>query len=400
MVPVKYSQIRTWHFRETLARWLQGLDKAAMAVTAVAGPGMVALVVLLLLAIADGLTALSTASNDFTYKFSAVCAWQLLTLGMLWSLREAIFMPQAAAFFAALPVKPSQHLRADLVLCMLSYSLLWLAVAWAIGRGFFGGTVRGMQVLLTVATFVAFSLTSNLLLLRLGLRALLVVVMGLLAFALPGSYLIYTVCAMVAVVLMSRYLWRTYQQPRSLAGRQGGHNTLVEAVALRTGLAILLFANELRAALLLRSSCVLGLLSLVPLLATYKQGAGLEIAGFVVVMAAATIAFYDLPALCRSVAFNKLRFIAGQRNFVRRINVATHGMQWGLYLGTLLGARYMTLATLDSDQGLAERLLVPSAFFAATFLAGTAAANLEFVSIRWLMPVVNFVAAIIMSGFV
>jgi hypothetical protein len=401
MVPVTYSLIRSWHFTETLAGWLKGLDKAALALIAVAGPGMIAIIALLLLAIADGLAVLSTASSPFTHKLAAVCTWQLTTLATLWPLREAVLMPRAASFFAALPVSLAQQLRSDIALCVFSYSLLWLAAAWAIGKGFFAeGLLPGMQILLLVTALIAYSVFANLLLLRLGLHAALPLGLGLLAFTLPGPTIIRAVCTLAATALCLRYLWHAYGQPRALNEHPQKPHALIEALAVRSGLVTLLCANELRAALSLRLTCVFGLLVLMPLIWRFKPDAGLETAGFVVVMAAATVAFYDLPALCRSVAFAKLRFIAGQRNFVRRVTVFSHGMQAAVYLSTFFAAHFVTTATPESAHRFSDALLVPSVFFAAVFLAGTIAANLEWLSVRWLMPVVNFIAAVVMSGFV
>ena len=194
--------------------------------------------------------------------------------------------------------------------------------------------------------------------------------------------------------------WATCHQPRGFTEHEDSPSAFVEALALHSGLGTLLFANELRAALLLRLCAVFGLLALVPLIWRYKSDAGLETVGFVVVMAAATLALYDIPALCRSVAFSKLRFIACQRNFVRRIAVFSHGMQGALYLGAFVGALSATTIMFDPAPEFSEQLLLPSVFFAATFVLGTIAANLEWPSFRWLMPVISFVAAILMSGFV
>jgi hypothetical protein len=92
--------------------------------------------------------------------------------------------------------------------------------------------------------------------------------------------------------------------------------------------------------------------------------------------------------------------VAGQRNFVRRLTVFAHGVQLALYLAAFVSARSMTVAVFESSRGVSEQLSMPSVFFAAMFLAGTAAAHLEYFSVRWLMPVVSVVAAVLMSGFV
>jgi hypothetical protein len=400
IVPVTYSQIRIWHFTETLARWLKGLDKAAMMLLAVAGPGLLALVVLLLLAIADGLNALSLVSTSFIDKLITIGAWQLGTLCTLWALREAIFMPRTATFFAALPIKASQQLRSDLALCMLSYSLLWLAVAWAIGRGFLGGVRPGAQTLLSISAFIGFSLVANLLLLKLRQRAVPSIVVGLLVFSLPGGHFLSLLCALAAFAVGGIYLHRTYLQPSSLIEQGSTPNAVFEPFVIRTGLTVLLFINELRAAVLLRFGCVFGLLALLPLLTRFTQDAGMETAGFVVVMAAAAIAFHDLPALCQATAFSKMGFVAGQKHFVRRVRLFAHGMPMALYACAFLGAHYITRMTMDSTQAISTQLLAPSVFFTTTFLMGTTAATLGYPSVRWWMPVVNFVAVVVMSGYV
>jgi hypothetical protein len=272
---------------------------------------------------------------------------------------------------------------------------------YAIGRALVTGKIlHGLQILLLVGCFAAFSLIANLLLLYVGKRSALAIIAGLLAFALPASQLWSVVCAVAATTCSGWYLWHACQQPSGLIEHREAANSLWERWALSTGLATLLLAHELRATLLLRVGSVLALLGLIPLISTFKPDAGLETAGFVIVMAGASIAFYDLPALCRAAASTRLRFIAGQRYFVRRVALFAHGMPLALYLGAFLSAWYLTVATLDATQSLSSKLLAPALFFPAAFLIAMTAATLQYASARWLMPLITFVAAIVMSGFV
>lgn len=398
---VRYHRIRTWHFVETLADWLKGLDKAAVALVAIAGPGLIAVLALLLLAVADGLTSLTRESTSFTSRLLTVCLWQGVTFGVLWSLREAIFMPRATAFFDSLPIRNWEKLRADLNLSAVSYSVLWLPVIWAIGIGFFepGGS-SGLPTLFSILAFVAFSLLANLLLLHRQVQGIPVVLIGLLAFTLPADNVAGLACKAGALVLCGVYVCRCHRQLRTFAGSPGTANTLMERIALRTGLAPLLFGHELRATLSIRLLAVSALLALNPLLSQFSQTQGLETTGFVMALAIAAIAFYDLPAMCRSTAFAKLPFIAGQKNFVRRVSIFAHGMPAVLYVCAFLCACFLTMLPADSLPRVLERLMAPSVFFTTLFLAGTFAATMGWASVRWLMPVVNVAAAIVMSGFV
>lgn len=398
---VRYHRIRTWHFVETLADWLKGLDKAAVALVAIAGPGLIAVLALLLLAVANGLTSLTRASTSFPSRLLNVCLWQGVTFGTLWSLREAIFMPRAAAFFDSLPIRNWEKLRADMNLSAVSYSVLWLPVMWVIGVGFFGrGGSSGLLMLFSISAFVVFSLLANLLLLRRQVRGIPVVLIGLLAFTLPADNVFGLACKAGALVLCGVYVCRCDRQLKTPAASSGTAITPTERIALRTGLAVLLFAHELRATLSIRLLTVSALLALIPLLSQFRQTHGLEITGFVMALAIAAIAFHDLPAMCRSTAFAKLPFIAGQKNFVRRVSIFAHGIPAVLYVCAFLSACFVTIFASDSLPRVLERLMAPSVFFTTSFLAGTLAATMGWASVRWLMPVINVAAAIVMSGFV
>jgi hypothetical protein len=395
---VRYHRIRTWHFVETLADWLKGLDKAVVGLLAIAGPGLIAILALLLFAAADGLTSLTRASTSFPNRLLNVCLWQGVTFGVLWSLREAIFMPRAAAFFDSLPVSHWQKLRADVNLCAVSYSVLWLPVLWAIGVGFSGeagssGTLTSYSLL----ALVAFSLLANLLLLRRNLRGFPLVIAGLIAFTLPGRA-VGIACQTGVLVFSSVHVFRTYRELKPLHNKLGSATALPERIAIKTGLAVPLFAHELHATLSIRLLTVSAMLALIPLLSEFREAHGLQRTGFVMAAAISVIAFYDLPALCRSTAFAKLPFIAAQKNFVRRVSIFALGMSAVLYGCALLCAWFLTMFPLDLLPP--GQLLAPSVFFTTAFVVGTTAAIVKWPCVRWLMPIVNVVAAVVMSGFI
>lgn len=57
-------------------------------------------------------------------------SWQLVTLGLLWLLRRMIFMCDVESFLSALPISGRAVWRADLLIAMQCYSVLWLPLAW------------------------------------------------------------------------------------------------------------------------------------------------------------------------------------------------------------------------------------------------------------------------------
>jgi Family of unknown function (DUF6136) len=397
---VRYHRIRTWHFVETLADWLKGLDKTVVALLAIAGPGLIAILALVLLAAADGLTSLTRPSTSLTNRLLNVCLWQAVTFGLLWCLRDAILMPRAAAFFASLPVSHWEKLRADVNLCAVSYSVLWLPVLWAIGVGFSGGAdSSGTLTSYSLLALVAFSLLANLLLLHRKLRGFPLVIPGLIAFTLPDSA-VGIASETGVLVLCGVHVVRSYRESRTLHTYPRNASALLERIAIKTGLAVPLFAHELYASLSIRLLTVSAMLALIPLLSEFREAHGLQRTGFVMAVAIAVIAFHDLPALCRSTAFAKLPFIAAQKNFVRRVSIFALGMSAVLYGCALLCACFLTMFPLDSLPPDPRQLMAPAVFFTTAFLAGTIAAMMGWPSARWLMPVVNVVAAIVMSGFI
>lgn len=400
--PASYYQIRTLHFTETLAGWAKGLDKAAIALLATVGPGLVAILALLLLAVANGLTALYDASSDIAEKSLAVCAWQAVSLGLLWSLREALLMPRATSFFAALPVPIAERLRADLAIAALSYSVLWLPVSWALVAGFFDRhAVAGMLALLSTSAFVILSLFSNLLLLRGRLQGVALAITVLAVFALTEADSVFgALCRLAAVGVGAAGAWRNYTGQQEAAERPRVTSLVMERISIRSGLAISFFAHELRTTLLIRVSAVFGLLALVAVASIFREPGSAVIGGFVFVVAAAAIALHSLPAVCRSTAFAKLSFVAGQKNFTRRLSIFACAIPIVIYICALLGAYALAISSSAPAARVGEKAIAPTIFFTVSFLAGMVASIKDAPGVRWLMPVVNVAAAIVMSGFV
>jgi hypothetical protein len=400
--PASYYQIRTLHFTETLAGWARGLDKTAFALLATVGPGLVAILALLLLAIANGLTVLYDASSDVARKSLAVCAWQAVSLSLLWSLREALLMPRASNFFAALPIPIFERLRADLAISALSYSVLWLPVSWALVAGFFDRhAVAAILALLSTSAFVILSLFSNLLLLRGRWQGVALAITVLAIFALTEADSVFGVLYRLAAVgAGAASVWRNYMEQPAAAEKPRVTSLLMERISIRSGLAISFFAHELRTTLLIRVSAVFGLLAVLAVASTFREPGSAPIGGFVFVVATAAIALHSLPAVCRSTAFAKLLFVAGQKNFTRRLSIVACAIPIVIYICALLGAYMLTISWSAPAARVGEKTTAPTLFFTLSFLAGMVASIKDAPGVRWLMPVVNVAAAIAMSGFV
>src|SRR5262245_16931453 len=181
-----YLSIRHSHFRITLRDWFRGLDKALVAIASALTFILTAMVAMAVVGMAQGLALLSDASASPAHRVAVITAWQGISLVLMRALREAALMPRARQFFASLPIPPALHLRADLVLALLTYSFRWLPVAWVIADPLGTRTAPLPTTVLALATLIVISVCVNLTLLRARIRYALPCIAALAVFALPG----------------------------------------------------------------------------------------------------------------------------------------------------------------------------------------------------------------------
>ena len=379
-----YNALRSAHFRYTLKTWFKGLDKALIAIFAVLQFILTAIVGMVVYGLAQALSLMQDMQAPLWQRISVVAAWQFISFVLLRALREAALMPRARAFFDSMPVRPLQKLRADLTLALLSYSFLWLPVAWTLAD-----SDRALTAL-SLAELAVLSLCVNLTLLRGAGRAALATVLALAAFALlnataawiePARFL----CAASACL----FLWRSYLPARSRLARAARHSALADRLAIGSGLVVPLLANELRSNLLVRLGFIAATLSacLIVIRVRTSDASTASVVIFVATVAALTL--YSLPALCRNTLLGKLQFIGGHPGFAQRMRIAAYAIPTALF------AVALAIAWPFDRSGTALR---DASMFSALFVAGVIGARLGIPAIRWIMPLCCMIALIIMSA--
>ena len=379
-----YHALRGAHFRFTLATWFKGLDKALIAVFAVLQFILTALVSMLVYGFTQALSLLQDSQAHLWQRVSVVAAWQFVSFVLLRALREAAFMPRARAFFDSLPVSPLQKLRADLVFALVSYSFLWLPVAWTLAS-----SPRPLAVL-SLAELALLSLCVNLALLRAGGGAAFAAALGLTVFAFAQSAELWAESVrIVGTAFAAIALWRSYLPGRERLAASKRHGAFAERVAIGSGLIVPLLANELRSNLLVRVGFILATLGacLVVIQLRTSDASSASVVIFVATTAALTL--YSLPALCRNTLLHKLQFIGGHPGFARRMRLATYAIPVVLFAGAL------AIAWPFDRSGCALR---DASVFSALFAGGIVGARLNVPAIRWAMPLGCMIALIIMSA--
>jgi len=385
-MPPSYHLLRRLHFRLTLKAWLRGLDKALLAFAGVLPIGFLGVLAVFVLVQANALERLLDAATPLAQRIAIVAGWQAVTFVLLRALREAVLMPRSRAFFAALPVSPGRELRSDLVFAAQGYSIAWAPLAWVTFNAHAGPALQRL------ASLAAVSLCANLALLRGRTRFALPALAALAVLALPAGVEI-ALASAAAVAAAGYSLWRSYLPGGSDTSRARRARTLTGGAArklsLASGLALPFLANELRSNLGVRLGFIAGTFGACLLLATFRaeDAAGTRILVFVGAVAA--VSLYALPALWRTGLLTKLHFVAGQAAFVRRIRTCVYGVP------VLLFAVVMALAaSLDAGESPRAAALV----FGLLFAGGLIAARCQWQVASWLMPLLNFVAVIILGG--
>jgi hypothetical protein len=374
-----YYQLRRLHFRMTIKAWLRGIDKALLAFAGVLPIGIVAVISVFVLVQADALRTLLRADAPLEQRLAVIAAWQLVTFVLLRALREAVLMPKARAYFASLPIPSSSELQADFTFALQGYSILWAPLGWV------AFTTQTSQAWWSLGVLIVMSLCANLALLRArpwhSLPAL--VALPILALTVSPAALIGPVC--VACVA----LWRSYLPGRVRPARLPRTRHFGERLSIRSGLALSFLAHDLRSNVLIRLGFITGTLAACLLMAALRAQGEAGTRSLVFVGAVAVVALYPLPALVRSTLLTRLHFVAGQAEFLRRIRPSVYGIP-----AVLFGVALLVAAFFDAG----ESARATPAIFGSLFVGGVVAARCGVQMASWLLPLLSFVAVLILGG--
>jgi hypothetical protein len=388
-MPSHYFEIRQRHYWLTLRDWYRGLDKALIATASALTFILTAILMAVVIGLAQALQTLAAPDTSIGMRAVIVAGWQAASLLLLRTLREATFMPRARTFFDSLPIAPWNKLRADLLLSLASYSVLWLPVAWV----FTDPLARGGVHAATVAAIVELALLSlcvNIALLRGTARHAGLAAGALAAFTLAGGEATGGRLLRLGLVLAAcAALWHSYLPARARPVRGARHGGIGERLVLGSGLVLGLLANELRANFLVRigsiAATLLGCLAVISLRTNDTSTASVV----VFVAAVAGLASYSLPALCRRTLLTKVAFLAGQPGFARRMRFTAYAVPAGLFVLAVAAAWPF------DHSGRAE---VDAAVFSVLFVLGVAGARLGWRPTTWLMPFLTIMAVIVLAA--
>jgi len=388
-VAATYLELRLSHYRITLKTWFRGLDKALIAGFAALQFILTAIVTVLLIGMAQALLLLARPDVRTDQRLAVIAGWQLASFILLRATREATFMPRPRTFFDALPVLPLHKLRADLLLSLASYSLLWLPVAWVFidpldqGRGSLPGLFAAL------AELALLSLCLNVALLR-SPRGIAPLTACLLAYAfIPGPETLPELARLSCTLIACLALWRSYLPGGARTARPARRHALTDMLAVRSGLVVPLLTRELRANLLVRIGLVAATLLACLTVIQFRTNDTSSVSVVVFVAAAAALALYTLPELCRDTLLTKIGFLAGQPAFAQRMRLAAYGIPVLLFAAALAGAWPFDRsgrATLDAG------------VFSLLFVAGVIGARLRLATTTWLMPFAVLISLIILAA--
>lgn len=385
-----YFGIRRSHFRITLQGWFRGLEKALIALAAALTFILTALIAMAVFGMAQALLLLGDPTASQWHRVAIVAAWQGMSFVLLRATREAALMPKARTFFDSLPVPPAQKLHADALLALLTYSFLWLPVAWVLADPLGARATPLPQTIAQLTELVLTSLALNLTLLRGRVRQAAICGAALVTFAmLPVGAPWLEVARAASALAAGIALWVSYQSDAERAPGKPRHHDLFDRWALATGLVAPLLANELRANLAVRCGAILATLTACIVLIEVRTNDTSHASVLLFVAAMAALALYSLPALIRRTLLTRLRFLAGQPGFERR-------MRTMVYLAP--SAIFGVALTLGWLFDRADRTVIDAGTFAILYLVGVGGTRLGLRVMPWFMPFAAAMAVIILGA--
>lgn len=389
-----YLWIRHSHYRITLRGWLKGLDKALIAIASALTFILTAMVAMVIYGMAQALVLLLDPTTGHWHRIEVIAAWQLISFVLVRALREAALMPKPQHFFDSLPIVPLQKLRADVVLTLLTYSFLWLPVAWVIVDPLGARAAPLRDTVAALAELAVISVGVNLTLLRTRPRHAALCLVALLLFAASHGTAAWLEAMRAGCALLAAAgLWWSYQPGAARAStarrRSGLAHRLAQGIALRTGLVLPLLANELRANLMVRMGVILAALAASLLVVELRTNDTSSASVLLFVAATATLALYSLPALLRRTLLGKLEFLAGQPAFARRMR------PFAYVVPTLLFCAALWLGWVFDRSGRAG---IDAGIFSALYVLGVVGSRLGLRITAWFIPFAVMIAVIILGA--
>jgi hypothetical protein len=390
---LSYARLRQLHFRISLADQFRGMRRIVIILLGFLGATGLLAVAEMLTVLANGLMALTYPDTVPVERLGVVLSWQLLTLGLLWSLRRVMFMQGADSFLSVLPIPERAVWRADLLIAMQCYSIMWLPLGWSLYT--LWRRLPPQQALLACMSYLVMigsDLVLNLLLLRgmyrragmMALPMLALMVMRPQSAAGAGALLGVALLAVIAAVRM--------RPARPTASQPAGHGrACYERMAVVSALVLPVSLHALRESLIVRGASLLGAWAMaMALLAGRAPSMDLATALLIGLSAMASATLYRLPALIRSTVLSRLDFLVGHRRFRWRVTLFAAMLPTALFT-ICLGAAWATaihaLPVGASDAVLPFHLLY---LYAGLFVLGALGATWPRDVMRWLIPAAHF----------
>lgn len=390
---LSYARLRQLHFRKSMAEHFRGMGRTAIIVVVFFGWSGILAIAGIVTTLAEGLVALTYQQTAPIERAGVVLSWQLVTLGLLWSLRRMIFMCDAESFLSALPIPERAVWRADLLIAMQCYSVLWLPLAWLLYMLWSRlPPTPALFACVSYLVMIGTGLVLNLLLLRGAYRRAGVIALPMLVLMAirPQSALgADTLLGMVVLALITAVRMHPLRPATSRPAGRG--RACYERLAVASAMVLPISLHALRESLIVRGVCLLGAWALaMTLFAGHAPGIGLATALLIGLMATASATLYRLPALIRSTVLSRLDFLAGHRRFRWRVTVFAAGLPTMLF-AICLGASWATashaLPVARSDAALP---IYPIYFYVALFVLGALGTTRPRDAMRWLTPTAHF----------
>ncbi|WP_369929399.1 hypothetical protein [Xanthomonas sp. NCPPB 2632] len=395
---VTYGRIRRAHFRKGLAAAVKGLDKTTIVLGCVFGPGAILLFIGLLVGIADRLTSLTDPSSAFSSRVLAILSWQAAMFGLLWAMRNLLFMRHADAFFASLPISKRAVLGMDMAIGVKCCALLWLPLLWLAGTTIVARpAAEGAFACFSLGMLAFSGLLSNLLALRkryVQAMAAFLPSMAVMSFTPMGmaGALAAATSTLLALGMIEKYSGISWRKPSS----QPSVRRLYDRLSMSSGMVLPFLFHHLRETALVRVMTMVAAFAVSILLVQWK-GVGPQMALATMTCMGALFAtlLYRLPAITRLAVYERMSFLAGQPGFRRRVGTYSIIVPGLSFIAVMAIAYVFVLCAVYGVSTAGVKLAMPIGVFTGLFVIGVLGSLkwLEFVT--WFMPVANIAAALI-----
>ncbi len=393
-----YARLRQMHFRKSMADRFRGMGKTALiAVACIGGAGLVP-IIWMMHSLVDGLMALSSPDTAAIERAGVLLGWQLLSLGLLWSLRRSIFMQEAESFFATLPISSRAVWRADVLIALQCLSILLVPLAWLFYM--LWNHLQPMQASVAHGSYLLMTsvgLMVNLLLLRGMCRHAVVMALPMLGLLVmtPQSTLGFIVLAATATLAATIVVRMKLPQAATQSG--GRVRAGYERLALVTALVLPVSIHELRERLLIHAACLLGAGTFaLTLLAGQEPDVGLANGLLIGLMAVASVTLYRLPMMIRSTVLSRFDFLAGHRHFRRRVMAFAVASPVVLFLACLGASWAIARHALPAGSTDGALPSYPLYFYACLFGVGALVTIWSRTLARWVIPTAHFALTMIL----